>query len=255
MDVSVARQPEPPAAAANDNIAFTTANEVGQFFDELLRTSGQRLDNSKGATAETLKCFLESMNQSNRASLRELFAESGLSISPDLRYTEFKRQYAPLVVNQMLYIIDKEYLVKNNWDVINPYAPPPAARKIEIMMSTILWADQLYSSCGGTEWKMGFITFPCDSLMNYLKWLGKVKQRRFLEGDQLSDQDENILFILWRWFETHGHRPIRLAFAMASRGMVRNIRQEIGNLRLIIESLDELDNYPMPIGNRAYTVT
>lgn len=237
MDMSVANQLGISPAEAKDNKRFESADEVGYYFRKLLRTAGQTLENSTVATSETLKRFLESIGIYNRVSLRQFLRASGLSTSPGSAYTEFQQQYDPLLVNQVLYLIDEEFLVRNDRHATNPYAPPPPAKRIEIMMSAILWADQIYPSCRRVDWKSGFLNFPCVSLMEYLNWLAQVNQRNFLGGDEMNNQDEHILKRLWRWFETHDQRPIRLTFAMARHGMVRDVLQELGVLRDIIEDL------------------
>ncbi|KAJ5784304.1 RelA/SpoT [Penicillium pulvis] len=244
MDMSVANQLGISPAEAKDNKRFESADEVGYYFRKRLRTAEQTLENSTVATSETLKRFLESIEIYNRVSLRRFLEQSGLSTSSGSAYTEFKQKYDPLPVNQVLYLIDEEFLVRNDRHATNPYAPPPPAKRIEIMMSAILWADQLYPSCRSLDWKSGFLDFPCVSLMEYLNWLGQINQRKLLAGDEMNDRDEYILERLWHWFETHDQRPIRLSFAMARHGMVRDVLQELGVLRDIIAELGELNNGP-----------
>lgn len=248
MDMSMANRLGTSPREAEDNEHFETAGEVGEYFRELFLVSGQILEEPMVTSSETLKSFLESIGIYNRSSLRQFLTISGLSTNPG-SYTRFKQEYDPLLVDQVLYLIDEEFLVRNHRNVTNPYAPPPPAKRIEIMMSAILWADQIYPSCRRTDWKIGFMSFPCASLMNHLNWLGKVNQRDFLREHELGEADARTLKEFWEWFETHDQRPIRLAFAMACHGMVRNVMQELGILWSIIAELGELNKYPPPIGN------
>lgn len=152
-------------------------------------------------------------------------------------------------VNQVLYLIDEEFLVKEARIVTTPDRPQTSAEKIRVIMSTILWLDNLFPSC--EAWKMRFISFPLVSLKEYLDWLRKVRQHGFLTGRQLSDQDKNILNKLWNWFGTHDQRPVKLAFAMASHGMVRDVLSERGQLSRIIDDLDKLIGMPVFLGIKA----
>jgi hypothetical protein len=234
-----------------DERPFESAREVGDYFKQLLRMSGQTFEDSEcGASFQTLRNFLEYLGIYNRASLRHFFERSGLSTNPESAYTEFKREYRPLPVNQVLFLIEEEFLDRNGHNITNPYAPPPPAQRIEIMMGTLFWAEQLYPSLRHNDWKIGFINRPCDFLTEYLNWLGGAGPRDILRGHQLNDQDESILRGFWRWFETHNMGPIKLAFAMASHGIARDSQQERGDLRRIIRELGYLIDYPAPVGHR-----
>jgi hypothetical protein len=250
-NVSMAHRLGSSREEAKDNQEFGTANEVGYFFQKLLRVAGQELENPTSASSEALKSFLESINKNNRASLKGFLKNSSLSTGPESVYTEFKRRYEPMDVNQVLYIIDEEFLVKEARIVTTPDRPRTSAERIRIIMSTILWMDNLFPSCEGMVWKMRFISFPIVSLKESLDWLRKVRQHGFLTGHQLSDHDKNILNKLWNWFDTHDQRPVKLAFAMASHGMVRDVLNERGQLSHIIDDLNKLIGMPVRLGIQA----
>jgi len=244
MDVSNVPRLGSSRKEAKDNREFEYASEVEGCFSKFLKIAGQKLENPSSASSETLKEFLESINKNSRASFKEFLKKSGLATKTGYEYTEFKRQYGPMAVNQMIYLIDEEFLVKRG-RIYTILGRQTSAQKIRIIMSTILWMEKLFPSEGVT-WKMRFLNFPGFPLKEDLDWLLRIHRDNYLMGQQLSERDRNILDKLCNWLEAHDERPTKLAFAMASYGMVKG-KLEGRQLYHIIDELKSLVGMSGPL--------
>ncbi|KAJ5166700.1 RelA/SpoT [Penicillium canariense] len=249
MDVSTTHRLGSSREEAQDNQKFLTASHVECYFEKFLLDAGQNLENRTSASSEALKSFLESTKQDDRASFRRLLERSSLITDPESLYADFKRRYKPIEVNQMLFLIDEEFLANKERIYTSPDTPK-ASENLKIIMSTILWMDSLFPSNTGIGWKLSFMSFQSVSIRD-LRWLGKSRQHGSSTGHEMSDQDKDIVNKLWRWLETHDQEPIQLAFAMASHGMVRDVLKENGQLCLIIDDLNGLVGIPLPLGIKA----
>lgn len=226
-----------------NNRKFETNDEVGTCFRKLIRVKcGQDFKDHTGASFEALKIFLESIDKNTPSSLHKLLKPFNFSIGPDTKYDKVKRLYESMEFDIVLYLIDQVLLTP--YDTVQENEALPAKRKIEIIMSTILWMSKLLWS--PWVWKIKLANTPSQkSPRKGLEWLsGALRQRGMLtKGRDLNDDDKATLDELWNLFKDHDQRPIQLAFAMSSRGMIRDVVRERQEVARVIEELLEAPNF------------
>jgi hypothetical protein len=227
------------------NRKFETNDEVGRSFRKLIKADyGLKFIDHTGASSEALKNLLESIEKNTPASLHELIKRYDFSDGPGSKYEEVKGLYGPMEFNIVLYLIDRVLLCHNSQDeVILEKEAVPAKRKMEIIMSTILWMSKLLQS--SWVWKIKLASTPSQkSPRKGLDWLSGARQRLILtKGRDLNNDDKAILDDLWNLFKNHDQRPIKLAFAMSSRGMIRDVVRERQEVNRAIEELLEAPNF------------
>lgn len=224
---------------------FETNDQVGTCFRKLMKADyGLDFIDHRGASSEALKDLLESIDQNTPGSLQKLIKGYDFSHGPGSKYEEIKQLYGGMQFNIVLYLIDRVLLGDNSQDeTILVKEAVPANRKMEIIMSTILWMNKLLRP--SWVWKIQLAsTPPQKSPRKGLDWLSKARQHNSLKkGRNLDDNDEAILDELWNLFENHDQRPIKLAFAMSSRGMIRDVVSEKEDVNRVIEELRTVPNF------------
>lgn len=227
------------------NRKFETNDEVGTCFRKLIKADyGLDFIDHTGASSETLKHLLESIDKNTPGSLHKLIKCYDFSDGPGSKYEEVKRLYGPMEFNIVLYLVDRVLLCHNSQDeTILEKESVPAKRKVEIIMSTILWMSKILRS--SWVWKIKLASTPSQkSPRKGLGWLSAARQRGMLtKGRDLNENDKAILDELWNLFENHDQRPIKLAFAMSSRGMIRDVVRERQEVNRVIEELLEAPNF------------
>lgn len=227
------------------NRKFETNDEVGTCFRELIKADyGLDFIDCTGASSEALKHLLESIDRNTPGSLHKLIKCYDFSDGPGSKYEEVKRLYGPMEFNIVLYLIDRVLLCDNSQEETIPEKEAvPAKRKMEIIMSTILWMSKLLRS--SWVWKIKLASTPSQkSPRKGLDWLSGARQRGMLtKGRDLNNNDKAILDELWNLFENHDQRPIKLAFAMSRRGMIRDVVRERQEVNRVIEELLEAPNF------------
>ncbi|OOQ83434.1 hypothetical protein PEBR_34542 [Penicillium brasilianum] len=227
------------------NRKFETNEEVGRCFRELIEADYKlKFIDHTGASSEALKSLLESIGKNTPVSLYELIKRYDFSDGPGSEYEKVKGLYRPMEFNIVLYLIDRVLLCHNSQDeTILETEAVPAKRKMEIIMSTILWMSKLLQS--PWSWIMKLASTPSqDSPREGLFWLSLARQRGILTNRRhLNDDDKAILDDLWNLFKNHDGRPIKLAFAMSSRGMIRDVVSERQEVNRAIEALLEAPNF------------
>jgi ppGpp synthetase/RelA/SpoT-type nucleotidyltranferase len=227
------------------NRKFETNDEVGTCFRKLIKADyGLDFIDHTGASSEALKNLLESIEKDTPGSLHELIKSYDFSDGPGSKYEEVKVLYGPMEFNIVLYLIDRVLLWDNSKDeTILVEESVPAKRKMEIIMSTILWMSKLLQS--SWVWKMKLASTPSQkSPRKGLDWLSGARQRGMLtKGRDLNNNDKAVLDDLWNLFKNHDQRPIKLAFAMSSRGMIRDVVRERREVNRAIEELLEAPNF------------
>lgn len=244
-DVTIEMQKLAFREEEKSNRKFETNDEVGTCFRKLIKADyGVDFIDHRGASSETLKYLLESIGKSTPGSLHKLIKCYDFSDGPGSKYEEIKRLYGPMEFNIVLYLIDRVLLCHNGQDEnILEKEAVPARRKMEMIMSTILWMSKLLRS--SWVWKIQLASTPSQkSPRKGLDWLSKARQRGMLtKGRDLNNNDKAILDELWNLFENHDQRPIKLAFAMSSRGMIRDVVREREEVNRVIEELLAAPNF------------
>ncbi|KAJ5127418.1 RelA/SpoT [Penicillium atrosanguineum] len=227
------------------NRKFETNDEVGTCFRKLIKAEcGVEYIDHRGVSSEALRYLLESIDKSTPGSLHKLIKSYNFCDGPDSKYEEIRRLYGPVEFNIVLYLIDRVLLCHNSQDeAILEKEAVPAKRKMQILMSTILWMDKLLRS--SFVWKLKLASTPSQkNPMKGLEWLSRARQHGMLtKGNELDNKDKAILDELWNLFENHDQRPIKLAFAMSSRGMIRDVVRERQEVNRIIEELIVTPNF------------
>ncbi|KAJ5688608.1 RelA/SpoT [Penicillium macrosclerotiorum] len=238
-----------PDREGDDMTEFSNAHEVVEYFQTLLgsfenlRLTSKDLELEAGPSADALKWFLELTGRNNRVAFRRLVEET---FKPR-KYESLKMTYyGPPHFEGFtcgLYLIDMELLVDRNGIFASFDMPISTVEKIDIILSTIFWIDELDSS---ERWKMAFVSFDQGRLEEYLKLLWGTHMIRYFNNPQLGLPNEldKTVNQLWVWLDTHNQRPIKLVFSMARHGLMWNIQRkgQMRRLRFIIEDLDEAKN-------------
>lgn len=235
----------------DDETQFLDAHEVGEYFQNFLRTTtteqGLRLtqedlDFEAGPSAEALKCFLESTRRNTRVAFRRFL--EGTEGFKHCEYASFKAEYDKTHFQGFtrgLYLIDKELLVRRKEILASPDMPGSTTEKIDIILSTIFWIDELDTSSAKVGWKTTFILFDQGRLKQYFTLLWSTPMiRYFNEPEQGVPRElDHIIDNVWEWLDTHNQRPIKLVFSMVRHGMMWDIqgKGQMDRLHSIMESL------------------
>jgi hypothetical protein len=232
-----------------DKVRLLTANDVGRCFRNLLKTSGLRLSEGElqtelGVSAEALERLLDSIGSSTVGGLKRFLEESG-GVNLD-EYAILKRQYEKKRLNGFnlgLYFIDRELLLKRGGISALHKRPKSARERIKIMLSAILWIKKLGCSREKHQWKKLFISFKRGRLHQDLRLLWGAWLLRFLKNKSelsIPGETQKRLDRLWKWFDTHDQRAIKLAFCMSREGLLLEAFGKMGAVHRFIDEVERL---------------
>jgi hypothetical protein len=229
-----------------EEFVFGTYSETMKYFDYLLCHAGQDLQNPTSASPELLHKFLKAICRDSQASFRQHLKDSALGVEPEeaeIAYERFELQYHPLKVNQILFLIDEEFLERRRQGGSWMYRRPTYVIKVKNIMTAILWMDRIFPWCVRLDWKMKFGSFHFNTIKDDLKWFrNPCDLLKVMMGRKLSNEEKRIVDNIWYWLRDHDQRAIRLVFAMARHGMDRSLYDERSELPDIIANLNDLSD-------------
>lgn len=212
---------------------FATTDCIGHYFRKWIDQNGQGwARREEPGHSPTLATFLTAYNMNTPKALASLL-DAHLGPYSEERYFSIRREYAPVEINLVIYLLDQVLLAGSETRAAESDNPLFQTRAI---MSAIIWISKLFRP----EWEWQdklLIKGDREALRRGLNWLDSIEQLSFLSGEPLDrEEDIQILNGLWDWFEKHNERPIRLAFAMAKRGVLRDIAtaDKYGDLRYVL---------------------
>ncbi|KAJ5291007.1 RelA/SpoT [Penicillium angulare] len=237
---------------------FGSPSQAMSYFEGRLELYKQSRENpANNSLPEVLHEFLISIGKNTEASLDQYLKVSGLFQIPltpceQTAYKKYEKRYRCLDTNQVLFLIHQEFLVRNPVPLDSPYNMRSNKEKIRIIMSSILWMEEMFPAMEFESWKVCFLKFSRDTIKEDLDWLCLYRQRKFLAGKALPREDDEILKRFWDWFELNELDLVKMAFFMAKKGVFKDVLNNLGRLGRIIQELKRVIELPRPLGPKTY---
>ncbi|OKO93250.1 hypothetical protein PENSUB_12313 [Penicillium subrubescens] len=213
---------------------FATTDGIGHCFRKWIDQNGPGwARREEPGHSPTLATFLTACNMNTPKALTSLL-DAHLGPYSEEKYVSLRREYTPVEINLVIYLLDQVLLTTES--ETRAAEPDNPLFQIRAIMSAIIWTSKLFRP----EWEWQdklLMKGDRETLRRGLNWLDSIEQLSFLSGEPLErEEDIQILNGLWDWFEKHNERPIRLAFAMAKRGVLRDIAtaDKYGDLRYVL---------------------
>jgi ppGpp synthetase/RelA/SpoT-type nucleotidyltranferase len=212
---------------------FATTDCIGHYFRKWIDQNGPEwARREEPGHSPTLATFLTACSMNTPKALASLL-DAHFGPDSEERYSSTRREYAPVEINLVIYLLDRVLLAGPETRAAESGNP---LFQIRAIMSAIIWTSKLFRP----EWEWQdklLVKGDRETLRKGLNWLDSIEQLSFLSGEPLErEEDIQTLNGLWGWFEQHNERPIRLAFAMAKRGVLRDIAtaDKYGDLRYVL---------------------
>jgi hypothetical protein len=223
---------------------FKNAWSVGHYLDEWIPKHAAEWAKDKSSntgSATALTKFLDSREWRTAECLDRLLAKH-LGDGAQDEYSITARGYGRIDMNLIIYLIDCEVLKheenklraskgrKSNEEYLH---------KIRVILSTFIWMDRLFLP--PFEWHRLLAHIEdLNTLPPGILWLSNsARQRAIEDGAFLNPNEISKLENLWNWFSGNRDRPIKLAFTMSNRGVIRNIPREMKELKDVFAPLFE----------------
>lgn len=223
---------------------FKNAWSVGHYLDEWIPKHAadwakDRSGNSGSATALTK--FLDSREWRTAECLDRLLTKH-LGDGAQDEYSTTAREYGRIDMNLIIYLIDREVL-KQEENELRAFKGRKSDKehlhKIRVILSTFIWMDRLFLP--PFEWHRLLARIEdLNTLPPGVLWLSNsARQRAIEDGASLNPNETSKLEGLWNWFSGNRDRPIKLAFTMSNRGVIRDIPREMKELKDVFAPLIE----------------
>ncbi|KAL4895128.1 hypothetical protein BDV59DRAFT_174505 [Aspergillus ambiguus] len=214
---------------AKDNQLFSNLGQVENYFSKWITKYAEEWIKDKPiGPFEPVDMYLATHRTRTRASLNELLQENFGTASEE-EYLTIASEYAPVKLNLVIYLMDRLFLTTISEGGYEPDARIDSDEKdnvlrTKVIMSTMLWLNKLFTST--LAWQRKLIAPVDERPVRELDWLRSTGQYFLLKKPEWKKRDIKSVNDLWNWFENHNERPIKLAFYMSKRGLIRSGREE-----------------------------
>jgi hypothetical protein len=221
--------------AANNQ--FVNMYELGSFLFKWFPKNHAEVDN-----LGDVKALLELLKRLNMGLDRPKALQCELE---KLDFDATTKQYAEFKLTGSTYIMI-HFLTSARRDLADTIAGAMEAVKsqhrdnlvryrVRVMASAIVWLDEIFAPF--VDWHRRFRRFSVTrSQKEGLKWLGQTEMREILDGKQLSEDKQDMLKALWKWFEVHPDDVVKLVFKISKLGLFRDSPKELDLLWKIFSS-------------------
>lgn len=234
---------------------FANQYELGSILFKKIAQSNSGSEMDIGSV-EALRKLLKVLNMDTPGSLENALKNLDLNMRPDSPFKEVTAKYKGLgsyegfKLKPSIYIMDHVLTIRDQDDSAihqavetakDLYKPTPYLYKLSVIISAILWLDELFPPF--SNWSQKFSKHgrsPAQSTS--MRWLGGVRPSQLLvDTVQVEANDRKTLDTLWAWFDTHPENMIQMVFKISKMGVLRDLPGDLHLLAKIYHSfLSEL---------------